>query len=131
MRGRRDADDGAIARGAQEIAFQLDGREVLRAGRQVGNAAVAACGVRKRDYGCRMQVSVGSQELIPDVELGADAILGNLGKTDADQAREAACSPVEKFVQRGFRAQRHDRSSRSNPELKTALRPSSCRWQPR
>src|SRR5205807_7834641 len=48
------------------------------------------------------------QELVPDVELGADAILGNLGKVDADQARETACSPVQKFVQRGFRAQCHD-----------------------
>src|SRR6202790_306612 len=124
MRRRRNADDGAIARGPQKIAFQLDGREVFRAGRQVGNAAVAARGVRKRDYRCRMQVSVGSQELVPDVELGADAILGNLGKAEPDQAREAAYAPVDKLVQGGFRAQCHDRSSPSNPEPTAALRPS-------
>src|ERR1022692_5191377 len=112
MRRRSDAANDAAARGAEKIAFQLDGREILCAGRQVGNAAVTARGIRERNDCRRMEVPVGREQLVAELELAADATLGDLGKPDADQAWKTAFAPVEEFIQRSFRAQCHDRCSK-------------------
>src|SRR5437773_11238774 len=56
MHGRRAADDRAIARGAEEVGFELDGGEAARALRQARHAAVAAARVGERDARSDMQI---------------------------------------------------------------------------
>src|SRR5687767_12309229 len=57
--GARNALDRALARRAEEIGLELDGREPVRALRQVGDAAVAGHGVGQRHHGAGVEVAVG------------------------------------------------------------------------
>src|SRR5690349_6402129 len=58
VRGRGNADDIALERRADEIAFQLDGCEARGVLGQVAHRRVAAAGVGERNHRARMQEAV-------------------------------------------------------------------------
>src|SRR5438094_144712 len=60
---RRAADDRAVARGAEKVRLQLDGREAARPRGQRGDAAVAGARVGQRHHGGGVQVTIRGHDL--------------------------------------------------------------------
>ena len=78
VRGRAAADDAlSHARRGQEVRLQLDRRE-RRPGRDVVPAADRRAGVRKRDDGRREQEARAGDQVLGDVDVAQDEILGGV-----------------------------------------------------
>jgi len=76
MHQARLASDAAFKRGAEIVGLELDRREIRRAFRQRYNAAVTASGIGKRDHGRRVQIAVGRQMLLADLEPAVGEAVG-------------------------------------------------------
>src|SRR5688572_4843880 len=96
--GARDALDRPLARRAEEIGLELDGREPVRALRQVGDAAVAGHGVGERHDRAGVKVAVGCDVMPLDGELPAQFLPVERGDDDAHVAgQEAGAAALELF----------------------------------
>jgi hypothetical protein len=86
MEAGRGAADNSLAGGAQEIALQLDGGEVVGASGQIGDGPVAAGRVGQGDDRGGMQVAVGSQQLGAHLQAAGQLARFNTDEFDAEQA---------------------------------------------
>src|SRR5688572_29419962 len=98
--GARDAFNGAIARRAEEVGLELDGREGIRAVRQVGDAAVAGDGVGERHDRAGMKVAVRCDVVALDGELRAQFLPVERGDDDAHVAGQEARAAALELVER-------------------------------
>jgi hypothetical protein len=71
---RRNAFKRSIASGPDEVALELDGREVFCIGRQMSRTRISTRGIGKRDHRGRVQISIGREQIASNVELGSQAI---------------------------------------------------------
>ena len=119
---RRDAGDRALARGAEEIGLELDGRESGRALGQVRDAAVAAGGVGERHDGAGVQVAVRRDVVRLDGELRAQFLVGELGDDDAHVAgQEPGAAALELLERDHARACAQHRGGPDQAELRREL----------
>jgi hypothetical protein len=88
VHGRGHAGHRAVARGAEVVGLQLDGREADRALGQVGHAAVAGAGVGQRDDAACMQEAVGRHQLLAHGQLGMDFAALRARDLDAEITRQ-------------------------------------------
>src|SRR6266542_440586 len=116
MRGLRDAGDRAVARRAQEIALELDGREVVGAFGQVRDAAVAACRIGERDHGRRVQEAVRREQFGADVELGDEHPLLDRHDAEADKPGQPADAALAHRFERDVGSKRHSKAPRHSRE---------------
>ena len=88
--GMTDALNDALAGGADEVGFQLDGRETLGALRQVGDGRVAAAGVGQSNDAGGMQEAVRGVVLAGDGHPAFQHALANFEDFQTEQIRQGA-----------------------------------------
>src|SRR2546430_350435 len=100
MDWRREAQDGAVARGAEEVRLQLDLREAACACRQQRDAAVAAARVGQRDHRGGVQVAVRRHHFLSHRHPARDGLGRDCENFHTDQPRQMAFAETIEVLRR-------------------------------
>ena len=98
MHTGRNAGKRPFARGAQKVALEFDGGEVLRPCGQVGKGTVAAGGIGDGDDHGGVQVAIGGQQFRAQDEAAGRLSRFDAGKFDPDQARQGSLAASVELV---------------------------------